>query len=180
MFDRLNLGPLARGVWDGLRDRKPVGEEPADRPTRRLLLWAPIGAAVLLAVFRIELDSADELIGGLALLIGALIGAFGLVAGWKERLAARNLPVDGTALRALDEAAAHILMSVFVSAVATAAFGALAQVAPAGDSLPKQVAATALGAIGVASSVYIFLSLWIVVNLLWDAYERASGKKTTS
>lgn len=181
MSRRFDLRPLLSGVVQGLRKRRPIGDEPADVRTRRILIVTPLVAAALIAGFRVELTGADQMLAGMALLIGALVVSFSQVASWRERLLERDRKVDQMSIRSLDEAAAHILFGVVLAGVATAAFGTLANI-HLGINDPgvvRTVAAVALSAVGVAIYVYILLTLVITVNLLWDAYERSGSGKSS-
>lgn len=183
MSSRLDPRPLLRGVGAGLRKRRHVGVEEPDVTTRRVLIWAPIVVACLMIGFRIQLEKAEELLAGAAFLIASLLAAFAIVAGWRDRILARDRSVDQVALRALDEATAHILFSTIMSVIATACFGFMANYSPDGK-YPKwcDVLLDGIGisvsAVGAAAFAYIMLTLWIVVNLLWDAYQRTGKIKT--
>lgn len=178
MSGRFDLRPLAQGVGAGLRLRRPWGSEPPDKKTRAVLAVVP--AAVLLTVlgFGLALPKADQLLAGTALLIGGLLASFSQLAGWRERLLARERTVDGRRIRALDEAAAHILFSVVVSVAATADLVALANLDVGAKTAPWLVlVARTLGAIGAAAFTYLALTMVLVVNLLWDAYQE-EGRPT--
>ncbi|MFJ6313691.1 hypothetical protein [Pseudarthrobacter oxydans] len=121
------------------------------------------------------LPHADQLIAGTALLMGALLAAFAQIAGWRERLLARAKTTDGVEFRALNEAAAHILVAVVVSLAATVVLALLANldVERQNPSVCYSLVLRALTALGVAAFTYVSASMVIVVNLLWDAYERS-------
>lgn len=84
-------------------------------------------------------------------------------------------------MRALREAAAHILVSVLVSMLITLCLGAVANidVAPGVTSGVAYWFSICLGAIGVAGLGYLSVALIIVVNLLWDAYEQAGADSSS-
>lgn len=176
MLERFSLRSLRRGVSDGLRlrQRDPSKQEVEDFPTRLVLASGPILAAALVARFDVLLPF-DQLIGATALFSGALLVGFSQVAAWRERLLQRQRQVDAVDVRALTEAAAHILFSILVSLVAVTALAVVAYTAalPASQETWLTLLASR-GANGVAAGalVQIGLTLVIVVNLLWDALQK--------
>lgn len=177
MPGRFDLRPLLGGALLGLRRRRAIGTEPVDGSTRYILMAVPLVSAGVLTALRVQLADPGILSGGAALLIGALLAGFAMLAGWKDRLVERDRQTERLQVRALDEAGAHILMSVVMAVVATAALGALANVPVAADAGAVRLWLCAgLGGLGVGALVYIGLSVLIVVNLMWDAYEATSSK----
>jgi hypothetical protein len=171
MPQRLDLRPLIEGLWHGLRRRRSTAtSEPPDYWTRGILLGVPAVAIVVVAVLRVRLGGADQLLAGTALLAGALLTGFGQIATWRERLLRRPVAVTGSRLRALDEAVAHVLVCLLVSLIATACVIILANL-DLTDARPV-VMGIEVGFSGVAAASfsYIFISLIVVVNLLWDAF----------
>lgn len=178
MSNRLDPRPLFAGLLDGLRVRRRIGQEPADSATRRLLLLLPLSVTGGAIVFRAELSAPDALLAALALLIGAGLTMFSQVASWRERLTNRSKKIDGVASRALDEAVAHILA---ITVVAVIAAGLLISAFYVRVDIVADSAAGALGrnlaaAIVLGLLTYIALSLYIVINLLWDGYSRANPR----
>lgn len=180
MPGRFDLRPLARGLGDGLRRRQVLGAEPVDRRARCVLIFAPIIVFVAAIALGLELSKADQLLAGTALLVGAFLTAFSQVASWRERLLARERKVDAVHVRALDEAAAHILVSVLISGFAAVLLVVLANINP-DVALAHQTLlwlVRILSALSVTCFSYLALTLIIVVNLLWDAYQGAGSQAT--
>ena len=175
MPGRFDLRPLLRALEGGLRKRRDTGVEPPDTRTRAVLIVLPLLIAGAAAGFGFVLPHADQLIAGTALLMGALLAAFTQVAGWRERLLTRSNATDGVDLRALNEAAAHILDTVMVALGATSSLVVLANLdlTLQHSNVYYALALKALTALGVAAFIYITISMVIVVNLLWDAYEKS-------
>lgn len=180
MPGRFDLRPLARGLGTGLRRRQVLGAEPVDRRARRVLVITPTVVFVAAIALGLELSKADQLLAGTALLVGALLTAFSQVASWRDRLLARERKVDAVHVRALDEAAAHILVSVLLSGFTAVLLVVLANidsdVALAHQTLLWLV--RILSSLSVACFSYLALTLIIVVNLLWDAYQGAGSQAT--
>jgi len=178
---RFDARPLIGGLVEGLRKRRTWGDEPADRKARIILVGVPAAAFILTLVFGVELVKADQLFAGAALFSGALLGAFSQVANWRDRLLARERKVDAVYLRALDEAAAHILFAVLVSASAALALIVVTNVdlVALHRHRPAVLVVRVASAYGTAALAYLALTLVIVVNLLWDAYVGA-GKASGS
>lgn len=177
MPGRFDLRPLARGLGDGLRRRQVLGAEPAGRRARSVLIVVPLVVFVAALLLGLELSKADQLLSGTTLLVGALLTAFSQVASWRERLLARERKVEAVHIRALNEAAAHILVSVLLSGFSAALLIVLANL----DSdvvlahLPLLWLVRVLSSLSAASFSYLALTLVIVVNLLWDAYQGAGS-----
>jgi hypothetical protein len=168
---RLDLRPLLEGLWEGLRRRRSIAEsELPDYWTRGILFGVPVAAIVVVAVLRIRLGGADQLLAGTALLAGALLTGFGQIATWRERLLQRPVTVTGSRLRALNEAVAHVLVCLVVSLIATACVIVLANLDLTDARLVVMGIEVGFSALAVASFSYIFIALVIVVNLLWDAF----------
>jgi hypothetical protein len=167
MAGRFDLRPLFYGVLDGLRHR---GEEPesVDWATRSVLTGAPIAALIACVAFDVQLTSADQLLAGVALLAGALLAAFAQVGSWRERILQKRKNTDDDRVAALNEAAAHILLSIVVSLFAMAVVIVLANLDPYAAWTPWT--SRVLSGLGVAALTYLGLVMIIVVNLLWDAY----------
>lgn len=180
MAGRFDLRPLIQGVREGLRRRRASGPEPADWGARRVLLIAP--GIVLVASIAVGggVSAADPLLAGTALLIGGLLAAFSQLASWRERLLARERKVDRRRIRALDEAGAHILWAVVVSVGATVDLVILANLDVTNESpLWLAIAGRVLGAVGAAVFAYLALTLVLVTNLLWDAYQDGGDSSTS-
>lgn len=173
MSERFDLRPLVRGLRDGLKLRRARAEdEKPDRWTRVALFGVPVAVLVLMIAFRVELNKADQLLAGAALLSAALIGAFAQIVTWRERILRRNREVERIKVRALNEAGAHVLVSLVMSVVVTVAVFVLANLALDCAPLYLHIIAWILSGISAASFAYVALSLVIVANLLWDAFER--------
>lgn len=170
MGGRFDVRPLLHGLSIGLRRRRVEGDEAPDTWARVILVVGPSTVGVLAFIFG-PFEKADQLIAGFALLIGALIAAFVQLAAWRDRLAERNFKVDQIRIRSLDEAVAHVLVSIVVTIVGTAVLVVLANVPDiAYPQLWLTIAMKALSLLGGIAFTYVALSLLIVVNLLWDAY----------
>ncbi len=173
MSERFDLRPLVRGLRDGLKFRRArAQDEKPDRWTRIILFGVPVAVLVLMIAFRVELTKADQLLAGAALLSAALIGAFAQIVTWRERILRRNREVERVKVRALNEAGAHVLVSLVMSVVVTVAVFVLANLTLDCAPLYVHIIAWALSGISAASFAYVALSLVIVANLLWDAFER--------
>ncbi|MGA1813967.1 hypothetical protein VH571_16410 [Frondihabitans sp. 4ASC-45] len=128
---------------------------------------------------RIRLGGADQLLAGTALLAGALLTGFGQIASWRERLLQRPTAVTGSRIRALNEAVAHILVCLLVSLLATACVIVLANL-DLTDARGVVIAVeVGLSALAVAAFSYIFITLVVVVNLLWDAFREEESDAST-
>lgn len=178
MPGRFDLRPLASGLGHGLRRRRVLGTEPADRRARGVLIVVPIVVFIAALALGLELVKADQLLAGTALLVGGLLTTFSQVATWRERLLARERKVEAIHIRALNEAAAHILVSVLFAGFTAALLIVLANIdtnmALAHPALRWLV--RILSALSVACFSYMALTLIIVVNLLWDAFSGAGSQ----
>lgn len=173
MSERFDVRPLIRGLLDGLRKRRvDAADEAADVVSRIVLFGVPAIILGLMIVFRVELTKADQLLAGAALLSAALIGAFAQIVSWRERILRRNRPVERAKVRALNEAGAHVLVSLVMSVVVTVAVFVLANLVLTCAPLYLHITAWVLSALSAASFAYVALSLIIVANLLWDAFKR--------
>lgn len=177
MAGRFDLSPLIRAVGRGLRKRRSQGVEPPDVRTRFVLIAVPGAVAAAVTATGTDLTAADQFLAAVALFLGALLTVFGQIAAWRDRLSARHVPTDRLDLRALDEAAAHILFAVLVT-LATAI--PLVVRANLGDDVSALGAAGAItaricAALASAGCAYLVLNIWLVTNLLWDAYEKSAS-----
>lgn len=170
MVERFNPGPLIRGLFEGLRLRRNSPEEPDDRWARLILFMVPPTTGAVLVTARVELPAADQLLAASALLVGALLAGFAQVASWRERILVRHRRVDIVDVRALNEAAAHILISLLVSTVGSIAMFVLSNLDLKSSSTVVHGFAQAASALSASAFTYVALSLFIVTNLLWDAY----------
>jgi hypothetical protein len=168
MAHRLDPRPLFLGVLKGVRHRdEEESNEKADWVTRLILAGLPTLVFIGLLVLNRDLDILDQLLGGTALLIGALLTAFSQVAAWRERVIARD---EAARTRALSEAAALILGSV-VAAIAVTALVILVSLIPeACGNIVLHWTRVSIGAAAAALMTLIGLILYIVTGLLWDAF----------
>lgn len=177
MPGRFSVGPLASGVLAGLRKRRRLGAEPPDVATRYALLAVPVTVAVISLGERKIFPNPADLLAGLALLAGANLAAFALIASWREQLNHREAKIDGARKRALDEAVAHILSSIVLATASMASMIGLTSM-DLGDK-PSDLAlwtARLLTACGLAFLSYISLVIIIVANLLWDGYSGVNAR----
>lgn len=173
MSERFDVQPLIRGLLSGLRKRRTTeGDEVADLRTRGVLFGAPAVVLLVMVGFRVELNHADQVLAGVTLLSGALIAAFAQIVSWRERILTRNREVERVKVRALNEAGAHVLVSLLMSVVVTASIFVLANMDLKDAEIYVHLIAWILSAISAAIFTYIALSLLIVTNLLWDAFKR--------
>lgn len=116
-------------------------------------------------------DAAGVLSGGFALVAGVLIAAFGQIAAWRMRLDERALAgrvrSEAPARRVVDAAAAHALVGVAASVLATV--------------LAIIVEATANPASGllvslVVVSTYVAMILLLIVRTLFVGYEDSTDE----
>jgi hypothetical protein len=154
-------------LLEGLRLRRHIGDEPEDRLTKLVLFGLPTAVCIVAIVVGFKVSAVDQMLTAVSVLVGALLAAFTQLAGWRERLSARQLKIDGIKMRALDEAVAHVLVAVLASAwMAGCLFVAASTTSAAVDIV--------CGAVTLATAVYLGVTLLIVVNLLWDAYRAAN------
>jgi hypothetical protein len=191
--DRFSQRPLAAALRAGLRVRKPgdgTNEKP-DRIAITVLACVPLTILAVTFLLQLRLASADLLLAAAALLVGALLTAFTQIATWRERLVASGLETVSVRIRALDEAAAHVLSSLLMSvacAVAVLLVGVvssallpsyLAWVDGATLELLRSVRAwveIALTAVAGAAFAYVVVSIVIVTGLLLDAYTELTNE----
>jgi magnesium-transporting ATPase (P-type) len=168
MAHRLDPRPLLIGVLQGVRHRdEDEANERPDWGTRVSLIGLPIIVFIVLLVMNKDLDILDQLLGGTALLIGALLTAFSQVVAWRERVIARE---EKSRTRALTEAAALILASVIVAIIVTTLVIVMSIIPePCGDQILHWVRVS-FGAAAIALLALIGLVLYIVTSLLWDAF----------
>lgn len=171
MSERLDPRPLMQGLLDGLRKRRLSGNEPVDHAARWILFGTPIAVGLLVGGFQVVFTQADQLLAACALLAGALLTGFAQVASWRERILARQREVDEVDVRALSEAAAHILVSLLVSVAAAVSVFALANLDLNCPPLGVHIWSCILSGLSAASLTYVAISLVMVVNLLWDALQ---------
>lgn len=181
MPGRFDLRPLAGGALLGLRKRRRVGDEPPDMATRYLLVAIPVTIATISIGERMIFPSPADLLSGLALLAGANLAAFALIASWREQLNQRQATIDATRKRALDEAVAHILSSIVLATAAMATMIGLTSmhVDDQTSNLGLWVARVLTG-LGLGLLAYISLIIVIVVNLLWDGYSGVNQRAETA
>jgi MFS family permease len=168
MAHRLDPRPLLIGVVQGVRHRdEDEANERPDWGTRLILIGVPLTVFIVLLVLNQDLDILDQLLGGTALLIGALLTAFSQVVAWRERVIARE---EKSRTRALTEAAALILASVIVAIIVTTFVVVMSIIPePCGDQFVHWVRVS-IGAAAIALLALIGLVLYIVTSLLWDAF----------
>lgn len=176
MSSRFGLGPLLGGLKSGLRKRRRTDAEPADVWTRAVLVGVPTAGAAVAIWQEWIVTVPQDLLAGIALLIGAELAAFSQLAAWRERLNQRNLGKEIVRRRALDEAVAHVLVSTLAATVAAGLLVAISVIDPGKN--PREiveVSVRAMSGLILGLLAYLALTLWIVVNLLWDAYQDANG-----
>lgn len=175
MPGRFSLGPLTKGLGEGVRNRRTVGQEKVDWFAAVVLAVFPLAAFGFSVYRKTLLESPADLIAGCALLVGVGLAAFGQVAAWRERLNQRGRSTEAIYARSLDEAVVHILLSVLAAGLATALLVTLSNFgssASAGDL--KLWVMRLLTAACIGLFVYLGLTLIIIVNLLWDGYDSAN------
>lgn len=180
MPGRLDVRPLLAGAMQGLRRRRVQGMEPADGPARYVLFGLPVVAGAITTSLRVQLNDAGALAGACGILIGALLTSFGTVGVWKERLVARDRDTEKVNVRALDEAAAHILVSVLAAMIALMSLAIVSNAIQSDPGAVREWVVAAFAGLGVAGLVYLAITLVIVVNLLWDAFIGTSPARRTS
>lgn len=173
MSERFDVRPLIKGLLEGLRKRRSKeSDEVADIPTRSVLFGIPAAIFLTMLAFRVEFANSEQLLAGATLLLGALIAAFTQIVSWRERILTRNRETERIKVRALNEAGAHVLVSLIMSVIVTASVFVLANLTLRCAELYIHVIAWVLSALSAGSFAYISLSLVIVANLLWDAFKR--------
>ncbi len=172
MTGRLNPGPTLTGALNGVLLRRPRNaEEPADSTTPVLLFGLPLLVVGAACATRVVLPHPGILVVAGAVLTAALLPTFAAIAMWREQARAARCEPDRVATGALDEAGAHVLVSVLVAAVATLGMAVVATVGLPDDAgTARTWLVVAAGAIGLGCWTYLVLSLVMAVNLMWDAY----------
>lgn len=171
MSERIDPRPLIGGLLSGLRKRRLSNQEPPDYAARVLLFGVPLVVGGLVGGLQVVFTQADQLLAACALLSGALLTGFAQVASWRERILSRHRKVDDIDVRALNEAAAHILVSLIVSVIAAVAVFVLANLDLLCPPLIVHIIACTLSGVSAAALSYVAVSLLFVVNLLWDALQ---------
>lgn len=170
MPGRLDPRPLVRDLLQGLRLREHAEPEPPDVVTRIVLWGTPIIVGIAIGVCDLQLRDIGQLLSAVALFLGVLVAAFTQVASWRERILSRGRRIDDIDVRSLNEAGAHILISV-LAALAIATLILVLINLPSGHNLIwLQVIARFLRGCCAAGFTYMGLTLVVVVNLLRDAY----------
>jgi len=139
----------------------------------------PLAMAGLSIVLDWQIRKPEALLAGFSLLAGSLLGVFSQLAGWRSRLSERETTYKTTERRyrrAVDEAVAHTLIAALASMAAAILMIVLANLLPdtasASSVLPWPARIITGLAVGVGS--YLLMTFLIIVNLLWDAYEKAN------
>lgn len=181
MAGRFDLRPLIRGVVDGLRKRRDSGTEPADVRTRIVLVAVPVAVGAAVGITGTDMAAADQFLAAVALFLGALLTVFGQIAAWRDRLAARRRRTDGVDLRALNETVAHILLAVIVTLATACALVVRANLGTDLDQVgtPGEITARCCSVVASMGFAYLVSTIWIVTNLLWDAYETSTPDSNT-
>lgn len=145
--------------------------------TRRWQDWAalygvPLAAAILIAVFRVELQGIDDVVGGLSILAGFLFGL--LIFVFQLRLQVTNDPRvarQGLLPRLLDQLFSNVSYAVLVGFVtATVAIAASATRTPFPDSADLMAVNRWWSAVLVALFVHLMLMLAMALRRLRTAY----------
>ncbi|WP_121254811.1 hypothetical protein [Nocardioides ferulae] len=125
-------------------------------------------------VLDVQLIDPGQLLAATALFVGAMLTAFSQIAAWRERILDRDLKIERSAGRALEEAGAHVLTSVLLSVVVSAVVLLVGATANLPSVLNEHRETTMRVLTGLATGLltYIGLALAIVVNLMWDAFSR--------
>ncbi len=166
---RFDPTPLLRGHWKGLLDARFQRYQP-DWWARGLLVVVPLGLAGLTLLLDWSIKTPTSLLSAVALLAGALVGAFGSISTMRLKLtewvAAQD---DDEHLQRerdmIDETVAHMLTAALLSAV-------LAVLLVIGDSTSgaSGVVTGALAALIIGLGTYVALLFALVVPLLYAAY----------
>ncbi|MCM3555680.1 hypothetical protein M3697_11255 [Janibacter melonis] len=131
-------------------------------------------------LFGWRLREPQSLTSGYGLLAGALLASFSLLAAWRNNLTQRpswQVETSRTARRAIDEAVAHVLMSILVCVGLAALTVIMANVMTEADGSAdtlRDTPALVLTSVLVSLSTYLILSLVLIVNLLRDAYHQVN------
>lgn len=178
MTDRFSPRPLLRGAWGSLRARAHVGTERRDWAAISVLAGLPLLLGVASWYWGWSIRATDPLIGGYSLLAGVLLAGVPQLAAWRQRLTDRSRAADGVAKRKLDEAVAHTLLGVLTSTALAAVSVVLGNISVPGADRPDVVipaVARGFTTVIVVGSAYLVLTLVLVVNLVFDAYEDANS-----
>lgn len=180
MANRLNLLPVWLGHWRGLTMRRYRYDLPEDDDrslsvgpdvlARSLTLAIPVLAGVVAAVvlwgkaptWHIAGDVAGVVVAAAALMSGGLLGAFSLLAAWRERLDQNGRRRQRPLRAMIDEAVAHILLATLESALlVAAAFGAL---------VARGFLAEAFACFAVALGAHVLYLFVLLVPRLYSVY----------
>ena len=175
-MDRFGPMMVWSASWKGLSNRDPDGSISPNWPARitSLVLPALAMALVVITKTRLSNDAAGAIVTAGALVAGALLSAFGLLAAWRERLTDREgqYPIhDRPARDMIDEGVAHILEAVRESVV-VAALGVVLWVLPESDHgkvwlVAGIIVSTAL--LGLA--VHVAVLFGFLTNQLYAGYD---------
>lgn len=178
MTDRFSPVALMRAAWESLRQRTVVGSERRDWAARLTLLLLP-GAGLGISLWLDwSIRDPGALIAGLSLLAAALFAIVPQFAAWRQRLTERARPTEGVARRKLDEVVAHTLLAVVVTVGLTAIAVVLSNISAPAEGSPTVVIpwiSRVLTGLMVGGGTYLILTMMLVVNLLFDAYQDANG-----
>lgn len=179
MTDRFSLFPLAAHAWGSLRRRAAVGRERRDWPAILTLTMLPLSAAYISVRFGWTVQHSESLVAGFSLLAASLLAVVPQFAAWRQRLTDRDKRGEGVARRKIDEAVTHTLLGVVVS-VGLAALAVVltntTTTTPQGtESMLWPWAEAGATAVIMAGGTYLVLTMILVVNLLFDAYQDANG-----
>lgn len=179
MTDRFSLIPLATEAWGSLRRRASRGHELRDWPAILTLIILPVIAATAVVWQQWTIQNPESLVAGLSLLAAALLAVVPQFASWRQRLTERSKAVEGVARRKIDEAVTHTLLGVVLSVGIAFLAVILANsryTTPYGDkSMLLPWVEVGAGAITAAGGTYLVLTILLIVNLLFDAYQDANG-----
>lgn len=180
MSDRFSPVALMVNAWGSLRVRSAVGHERPDWTAIVALAGLPAGLGVLSFwqgwVFR----ETGSLVAAFALLSAAQVAIVPQFASWRQRLSERARASEGIARRKVDEAVSNLLLSVVVCVLLTVLAVVLANIAPpSGPDDPLALTARLLTGVMCAGACYLVLTILLIVNLLFDAYQDANGLAAT-
>ncbi len=173
--------PAVRAHFRALSKRSYKSSDVATVGRDWVALGVLYGGPLLVAAFgyhaKWAVTNLDQLLGGVALLVGGLMAAFGQVASWRAKLTEmqKAKPVSGASQRDhLDEATAHLLMAIYASI----AFVVVASVA--GNYLPKEPVVTVSSLVSGWTAVLVVIGGFIcglmvmVLSSLWTAYAESN------
>jgi hypothetical protein len=170
MFDRFNPAPLFRGHWRGLSmdNRDGTAVVAKDVAARAIFTVVPVGLAITAFTLHWKLKSGSDLLGGVALLAGGLLAAFGQLTSWRQRMF-DSMTYEGDAEASdrnmIDESVAHLLLASFMCGVDAALIVIGLNVA----KRPDQIGGV-LGALIIGVSSHILLLFLTSVPRLYSAY----------